>query len=159
MTMKGGMLTAVFAMGLSLAIAASPADAQGNGRGRQDRDDRELADVLRDEELRRAGQPRGNGAGKVPPGWCRGVGNPHNTPENCGYSRDSQNRYPPDDRYPVYERDRSYEQAHSEFHRQLDAHYNRLATQRPLDLQYQLELQVRKRAEHDDWHRRMGISH
>lgn len=21
----------------------------------------------------------------VPPGWCRGVGNPHNTRENCGY--------------------------------------------------------------------------
>jgi hypothetical protein len=154
MTKKVSIFTVASTLALALSLGVESADAQGRGRGQ----DRAAAAQGRDDVFQRNTAPRGNGSGKVPPGWCRGVGNPHNTPENCGYnSRDP--RYPVDDRYPIDERDRSYEQTHADFHREMDAHYTRLAAQRPLDLQYQLELQVQKRAEHDNWHRRVGIAH
>lgn len=118
----------------------------------------------------RAPQARGNGSGKVPPGWCQGVGNPHNTRENCGYDRRDDRRYDRRDDRRIDRRidrnragnngrSRSYEQDHAIFHRELDRRYDRLSAQRPLDVQYQLELRMRKRAEHDSWHARQGIRH
>src|SRR5690606_17689593 len=60
---------------------------------RRDRDDRDSRD--RYDNRRRRPQATWedilfgrdeHGRTRVPPGWCRGRGNPHNTPENCGYS-------------------------------------------------------------------------
>ena len=85
----------------------------GNGRGhdtehvrsRDDRDDDDdrvddRRDVRRDDQrvsqerrsVRRSSSRSSNGTlrRRVPPGWCIGRGNPHNTVENCGYGN---NRY------------------------------------------------------------------
>jgi hypothetical protein len=164
--MKNSMIASALALGLAFGLNAAPADAQGRGK-QKDRDrveeqrrggweddwyDRDrIGDRSRDGWGRTTG---GNGAGKVPPGWCRGTGNPHNTVENCGYGAATS-------RGPTGSvgGGGSYEQSHANFHRELDYRYERLAAQRPLDLQYQLELRARKRAEHDEWHRRAGIRH
>lgn len=86
------------ALALAAALSASPVVAQkgngnGNGNGkkheqvhrseRRDRDDDRYERRDRDDrrEVRRNGRD-------VPPGWCKGKGNPHNTPENCGYRSD-----------------------------------------------------------------------
>lgn len=34
------------------------------------------------------------GRARVPPGWCIGRGNPHNTPANCGYLNPRRNDRP-----------------------------------------------------------------
>src|SRR5690606_33426583 len=121
------------ALGLALSFNVDLAAAQGNGRGNQrerpraeqDRD-RIPVDSLRTGDSRRVVSPRGNGSGKVPPGWCQGVGNPHNTPENCGYnSRTNRDRYPYEDDRRYDNRGGSYEEAHRRFHLELDDHYNR----------------------------------
>lgn len=57
------------------------------------------------------------------------------------------------------QRGRSYDQLHAEFHRELDSRYQRLAAERPLDIAYRLRLRAEKRAEHEEWHRRIGIAH
>lgn len=96
----------------------------------------------------------------VPPGWCQGVGNPHNTIANCGYGA---NRY--DSRYGVYRdddgtyRDRdtrygSYQEAHEAFHRSNDRVCRDRASERPFDPAYQLQVRRECSAEHDRWHDR-----
>jgi hypothetical protein len=168
MTRKDLLAAAVAAV-LGLSLATSPALAQGKGKAKQQ-------ERARAEQQRTGGwddwypgqvNQRGNGSGKVPPGWCQGVGNPHNTPENCGYYQRDSRTYPVSTGRtggaPTRDRSvnggRSYDQLHADFHRELDARYQRLSARRPLDVAYQLELRARKRAEHDEWHRRMGISH
>lgn len=95
------------------------------------------------------------GRRRVPPGWCQGRGNPHNTPENCGYS---ERRYDWDhnDRWGGYG---SYSQAHTAFHRALDREYSARAAQHRADPLYQLRLRAEKAADHERWHERMGRSH
>ena len=96
----------------------------------------------------------------VPPGWCIGRGNPHNTPENCGYSssRRTNDRY--DDRYDDRtSRSGSYAQSHADFHRQLDRKYADLAARRRSDPIYQIRLRSEKAAEHQRWHERTGTRH
>lgn len=95
----------------------------------------------------------------VPRGWCQGKGNPHNTPENCGYRSD-------DRRYDHGSNDRygnrgggSYAEAHAAFHRQLDREYSARAAQRRTDPLYQIRLRADKAAEHERWHERTGTRH
>ncbi|HEX2093194.1 MAG TPA: hypothetical protein VHG28_12365 [Longimicrobiaceae bacterium] len=108
-----------FVMVLAAALTTEPADAQGRGRSRGD--------------------------GEAPPGWCRGRGNPHNTSENCGSSRNgTQGR-----------RDRRYtasEDAHRAFHREHDRICRERASQRPFDLRWQLQVRSECRAAHERWH-------
>ncbi|HEU0078833.1 MAG TPA: hypothetical protein VFQ76_14360, partial [Longimicrobiaceae bacterium] len=96
----------------------------------------------------------------VPPGWCQGVGNPHNTVANCGWSRD---RY--DYRDAVYRDDDgiwrdgdtrygSYSDAHDAFHRHHDEVCRDRANDRPFDASYQLQVRQECSAEHDRWHDR-----
>ena len=161
---------------LTLLLLPAPADAQNlRGADRARGADR-YEDVFdeRDDEQRRNGRAdrdrsdddwyddigrnerSGNGAGKVPPGWCKGRGNPHNTVENCGYNarNDRDVRY--DDRYS---RDGGYDRAHDDFHRRLDGQYRDRARSRPTDLEYQLRLRRQMNEEHDRWHRNQGIAH
>lgn len=152
---------AIAMIAATLTFASTPAFAQGNGKGRQQargsvETQRAGSDIYSAPSASpdRASRPRGNGSGKIPPGWCQGVGNPHRTVENCGYSRDAVRGD-----YPNSARNESYDEAHLRFHRDLDDRYGRLAAERPLDIRYQLDLQARKRAEHEAWHRRMGVSH
>ena len=51
------------------------------------RDDRRKVDRRRTTTLESIlfGRDRVERRRDVPPGWCRGVGNPHNTRENCGW--------------------------------------------------------------------------
>jgi len=96
----------------------------------------------------------------VPPGWCNGVGNPHNTVANCGWSR---SRY--DSGSGVYRDDGgtwrdgdsrygSYSEAHDAFHRHQDALCRDRADDRPFDPAYQLQVSRECSAEHDRWHDR-----
>lgn len=104
---------------------------------------------------------------RVPPGWCKGRGNPHNTPENCGYNRDRRferdGRYERgDDRYdPRYPdgRSGSYDEAHRRFHDVHDRQCRERAAQRPLDIEYQLRVRSDCKATHDRWHDRAGRAH
>ena len=160
----GTLLIVITAM---LAFAAAPLSAQGKKKSK-DRDERtRIERVIRGDIYDRAPARRGNGAGKVPPGWCRGVGNPHNTRANCGYrsgDRDSDRRR---DRYDDRRRERyddrdrrgSYSREHDDFHYRLDRKYRELAARRPLDLEYQLRVRAEKAREHDNWHRRTGVRH
>ncbi|HEX2093193.1 MAG TPA: hypothetical protein VHG28_12360 [Longimicrobiaceae bacterium] len=167
---------------LAAALAASPADAQGRGRRheakerteqvrlREDRrhDDRWDDDRWDDGRWDRRDRRR------VPPGWCRGRGNPHNTRENCGYGSSRRNervyrdrRY--DDRYDRRYDDRynrryddrygSYDRAHAAFHQQHDWQCRERARQRPLDPAWQLRVRSECKAIHDRWHDRVGIRH
>ena len=175
--MKSNRLSLTFALALAAALSASPALAQhgnghGNGKGkhesgevRRDRDD-DRGDRRRDDvRLERRSSRR------VPPGWCIGRGNPHNTVANCGYRANHQyydRRYDP--RYSnntgTYGSGRynnttsgSYAQQHAEFHRWHDAQCRELASRRPLDLSYQLQVRNQCKAEHDAWHNQMGVRH
>src|SRR5687768_1098972 len=59
-------------------------DRDRDGDERWDRDDDDRRDARRgdrDRFNRRANR-------RVPPGWCRGVGNPHRTAANCGTHTD-----------------------------------------------------------------------
>ena len=75
---------------LAMAFAASPALAQG--KGGKERVERPRQEVRRDDDRRqdrREGPVFGRRSEqRVPPGWCRGRGNPHNTTANCGYQTD-----------------------------------------------------------------------
>jgi hypothetical protein len=87
---------------LAALVGAAPLGAQhGNGHGRghdrdRDRDRRETVDRRHDRddddvrwERRRSDDRAASRSGRrVPPGWCRGVGNPHRTVANCGYNTD-----------------------------------------------------------------------
>ena len=113
----------------------------------------------------------------VPRGWCQGRGNPHNTPENCGGWRYSQNRSVwdwigiggsrTDDRRwddRVYSRTGrtsssggSYSGSHSEYHRWHDQVCADRA--RGASLSERLRIAAQCKAEHDDWHRQTGTRH
>ncbi|HEX2205469.1 MAG TPA: hypothetical protein VHG91_19315 [Longimicrobium sp.] len=187
--MKTTRLSLLLAPFLAVALASAPAEAQGNGRGKQqerarqelrerDRDDDDRWDDRRDrtqdEWYRdRNGRLVRRDGRKVPPGWCRGRGNPHNTPENCGYSRNGR-RY--DDRYDRdrdrryddrYSRDRrydnsrlgSYDQRHRAFHASHDRQCREQSLRNPTNLRYQIQVRTQCKARHDEWHRQMGIRH
>jgi hypothetical protein len=175
-------------MALAAALSASPALAQGKGKGndkgkkqkteqvREDRrwedrrdDDRWEDDRRSDrweEDVRLERRDRRDGK-RVPPGWCKGKGNPHNTVENCGYdgARRGDRVYRRDDESGRYEdrrsdrRSGSFAQEHAEFHRWLDEEYRARAAQRPLDVRWQLEVRRQKSEEHRRWHRSVGIDH
>ncbi|MBW3572367.1 MAG: hypothetical protein KY467_14795 [Gemmatimonadetes bacterium] len=173
------------AIALAAALSASPAMAQGNGKGkgnsdrdrveqrdRRDRDDdRWEDDDRREPRFERRDDRRGER--RVPPGWCRGRGNPHNTPANCRYNtrRGEWERY--DDRdgrwesRTTYERGTrnrtgergSYDAAHRDFHYSHDRQCRERAAQRPLDLRWQVQVRQECRARHEDFHRRWGVAH
>jgi hypothetical protein len=181
------------AAALAAALMASPADAQGRGNGQnrdRDRDRQEQRDRDRDRdddddddddvrprfERRRDDDRRyddrvySQQQRRVPPGWCRGRGNPHNTAENCRYNsrHDRWERY--DSRTGRYEtytysrnRDRndsgSYEASHREFHYSHDRQCRERAAQRPLDVRWQIQVRSECKSIHDDFHRRWGTPH
>jgi hypothetical protein len=105
--MMKNKLTLPLALVVAAAFSASPALAQhgnghgnGNGRGheakehargRDDDHDDDRRD-RRDDDHRSDSWRRSNGtlSRRVPPGWCIGRGNPHNTVANCGRGN---NRY------------------------------------------------------------------
>jgi hypothetical protein len=179
------------AIALAAALSASPALAQGNGNGKgksnNDRDrveqrDRDRRDRDDDDDRRwdrdddRRDEPRferRSSTQRVPPGWCRGRGNPHNTAANCRYnSRNSQwERYDQRDRRwetrDTYERGTNtrydsrngYDAAHRDFHYSHDRQCRERASQRPLDMRWQLEVRRECAAIHQEWHRRAGIEH
>lgn len=135
------------------ATAAERRRAENRGvydRRDDRRDDDRREDVLYGGD--RDGRRRG-----VPPGWCQGRGNPHNTPENCGYrSSRRDDYYRSDDRYGGYN---SYSEAHAAFHRALDREYADRAARRRNDPVYQIRLRAEKAADHDRWHERTGTRH
>lgn len=134
-------------------------DRYDDRRDRNDRDDRDRYDDRRRrpqatwEDILFGRDARGRR--RVPPGWCRGRGNPHNTPENCGYSN---RRYDWDyrDRYGGYG---SYVEAHRAFHRALDREYAARARRHPNDPFYLIRLRAEKAADHALWHERTGTRH
>lgn len=173
------------ALALAAALSASPAMAQGHGKGHgnsgrdHDRDRVERRDRDRDHDDDRRDEPRfeRRDERRVPPGWCRGRGNPHNTAANCRYNsrRSEWERYDSRDRRwetrSVYERGTNgsygstsgsrsqYESAHREFHYTHDRQCRERAAQRPLDLRYQVQVRQECARIHEDFHRRWGISH
>ncbi|HYR08549.1 MAG TPA: hypothetical protein VEQ60_12295 [Longimicrobium sp.] len=182
------------AIALVAALSASPALAQGkgnsggNGRDRVEQHDRDRDDddddrrdrVRRDRDDDRRSEPRferrgSNTQQRVPPGWCRGRGNPHNTAANCRYnsSRSAWERYDDRDRRwesrTTYERgtnDRydsrnggSYDSAHRDFHYSHDRQCRERAAQRPTDLRWQVQVRQECAARHQEFHRRWGIAH
>lgn len=172
---------------LAATFMATSADAQGRGRGNDDRDrDRqEQRDRARDRddddddrprfERRRTDDRRyedrvygsSSQQRRVPPGWCQGRGNPHNTAENCRYNSryDRWERY--DSRtgryetYDTYNRNNSgsYEASHRDFHYAHDRQCRERAAQRPLDVRWQIQVRSECKSVHDDFHRRWGIAH
>jgi hypothetical protein len=178
------------ALALAAALSASPALAQnGKGKGNQNRDrqrveqrddrrDRDDDDRWgRDDDDRRdRRQPtfERRSERRVPPGWCIGRGNPHNTPENCGYRDGRYRRY--DSRtgrwYDILTGGRtttstrnsvsgggSYEERHRAFHRDLERRCDAAAARAPRDLSSQLRVRRQCAAEHEAWHRRTGTRH
>ena len=137
--------------------------ARGSDRARREvRWDREYESRSRstwswdDERWRRSSRRHKD----VPPGWCTGEGNPHNTVANCG---PGEGRY--DRRSGVYrERDGGYRsgdreygsfnEAHDAFH----THHERVCqdrlAQRPFDPEWQIRVRRECSAEHDRWHDR-----
>ncbi len=149
-----------FALALAAALAAAPADAQGKGK---DKKDRERTEQARSRSFRpEDGERRSDrwedevrlerrGGKRVPEGWCRGKGNPHNTVENCGPGADRYDRR--DDRR--YESGSgSFDQDHAAYHREQDRVCRERASQRPFDLRYQLQVRQECKAEHERWHDR-----
>jgi hypothetical protein len=173
------------ALALAAALSASPALAQGNsngkGRGNSDRDRVERRDDDRRYEDRRDNDRRDeprferrSSTRRVPPGWCIGRGNPHNTAANCRYNNNQGywERYDDRDRRwesrTTYERgtndrygsDRgSYDAAHRDFHYSHERQCRERAAQRPLDLRYQVQVRQECAARHEEFHRRWGIAH
>jgi hypothetical protein len=173
------------AIALATALGAAPVEAQGNGKGRgNDRDRVEQRDRDRDDdddddrprfERRRTDDrryddrydSRTSQQRRVPPGWCRGRGNPHNTAANCRYNDryDRWERY--DSRtgryetYDTYNRNNSgsYDAAHRDFHYSHDRQCRERAAQRPLDVRWQVQVRSECRAIHEDFHRRWGTPH
>jgi hypothetical protein len=117
---------------------------------------------------------------RVPPGWCQGRGNPHNTPENCGGYRYSTARsiwewigLGSDTRRTTRSGttlDRvlngtrrtsssgSYTSSHSEFHRVHDARC-RDAVRDANTTPQRLLIATQCKETHEDWHRRTGTRH
>jgi hypothetical protein len=179
------------AIALAAALSASPALAQGKGnsggngrdrveqRDRDDDDDDDRRDrVRRDREQDRRSEPRferrgSNSQQRVPPGWCRGRGNPHNTAANCRYNSNQGywERYDDRDRRwesrTTYERGTngsndnrgSYDSAHRDFHYSHDRQCRERAAQRPTDLRWQVQVRRECAERHEEFHRRWGIAH
>jgi len=182
-------LSLPLALVVAAAFSATPAVAQkghghgnGNGHGRGDahveRRDREDDDRdgdhwenRRDREQQRVVRSRTstrtvNGTRlqrRVPPGWCIGRGNPHNTVENCGAGN---NRY--DRRYdPRYNTSGTYRNGqygsygnlstYSEWKRWHDQQCRDLSRQRPLDLRWQLQVRQQCSAEEREARYRYGV--
>ena len=173
-------LTLPLALVVAAAFSASPAVAQkghgnGNGHGnsgkhqpqveRRDRDDESWQDRQRREEQwqreQRVLQAQRNRTSsrsantrlqrRVPPGWCIGRGNPHNTVANCGNgSTRYDRRYDP--RYNgsggTYGTYGGYNSgSYSDWKRWHDQQCRDLARQRPLDLRWQLQVRQQCAAE------------
>jgi hypothetical protein len=180
--MKTTRFNLPLALALAAALSASPALAQGNGKGngnrdrdrdrveerdRRDRDDDRWDDRRNEPRFERRSEQR------VPPGWCRGRGNPHNTPANCRYNSRLREweRYDDRDRRwetrgtwergtdSRYGNSGSYDAAHRDFHYTHDRQCRERAAQRPLDLRWQVQVRQECRAIHEDFHRRWGIAH
>lgn len=168
----------VLNLSLALALAggltmASPALAQGKSKKHEKKEKTRVEQVRYDQ--RRPDLQRRNTGKSVPPGWCIGKGNPHNTPENCGYNngnrrdvrydRRDDRRY--DDRYDrrtsgrygQYATFAAYSRAHDSFHRSHDRQCRERAGRRPLDPTWQLRVRAECKAEHDRWHDRAGVRH
>ncbi|HEX8432801.1 MAG TPA: hypothetical protein VF625_16065, partial [Longimicrobium sp.] len=121
----------------------------------------------------------------VPPGWCRGRGNPHNTWENCsrvrdGVYRDREGRYRDRNGTQIYrgsdgvyrtrntsgtyDRNRntsssgSYDARHIEFHRYHDVQCRDRAAQ-ARNVTDRIRVAGICKSEHDAWHRQQGVSH
>jgi hypothetical protein len=118
-------------------------------RRANDRRDASWEDIL-------LGRNDGRTRRDVPPGWCQGRGNPHNTPENCGYASNRRYDWDDDDRYGGYG---SYANAHQAFHRALDREYAARAAERRSDPLYQIRLRADKASDHQRWHERTGTRH
>lgn len=174
-------------LALALTVVAAPGHAQGKSKHedkprsaevqREDKDRRDLRrSTLRqwDErgtyENRDRDERRGKDKNKakadrrrnVPPGWCIGKGNPHNTPENCGrYNapRRDDRSDPRDGRYNRDGQNRTYQQAHATFHLKHDRACRERAAQRPLDVRWQIQVRTDCKAAHDRWHTRAGVRH
>jgi hypothetical protein len=149
--MRSSFSSLLAAATLALALTFTAGDAEAQQRGKKaDRDARNrgsVEEVVRPRpELQRRDASRARG---VPPGWCIGRGNPHNTPENCGYRSTVDRR---DDRR--HTAGRSFEEAHAIFHREHDRRCRARAAERPLDVQWQVRVRADCRAEHDRWHAR-----
>ena len=132
-------------------------DRYGDRDRYEDRNDRRVTDRRRDATWEDIlfGRDR-NGRRNVPPGWCQGRGNPHNTPENCGYSSNRRYDWDDRDRYGGYG---SYASAHTAFHRALDREYAARGSERRSDPLYQIRLRTEKAADHQRWHERTGTRH
>ena len=184
--MKTRKFNLPLALALVAALSATDAVAQGKkGEGRdrdrdrvERRDDRDRDDDRwdRDDDDRREPRFERRDDRRVPPGWCRGRGNPHNTPQNCRWngSRSVWERYDSRDRRwedrSTWERgtsgryedrnDRgSYDASHRDFHYNHDRQCRERAAQRPLDLRYQVQVRQECARIHEEFHRRWGIRH
>ncbi|HEU4454627.1 MAG TPA: hypothetical protein VFR81_16285 [Longimicrobium sp.] len=202
-------LALVLAAALSAApVDAQKGNGNGNGNGngknkheqrdrdddrRRDDDDRRVTRRGSNDDVRwesRRGDDRWtlsrdrrsltrNGR-RVPPGWCQGRGNPHNTVANCGGYRYNTSRSLWDwiglgsdtrrttSRGTTLDRvlggtrrtssSGSYTSSHSEFHRVHDARC-REAARTTSSLTRRLEIASACKDEHEDWHRRTGTRH
>jgi hypothetical protein len=194
-------LTFPLALVVAAALSASPALAQkgghghGNGHGRSgevhgnrshDRDD----DDRDDDRYRGSDRYRTSNSTRlerrVPPGWCIGRGNPHNTVANCGpgqyrydrrydsrynggveYDRygnrvNTSGRYNTSDRYGTSGRygNGTYgnnRDSYEAWKRDHDLRCRELSRQRPLDLRYQLQVRNQCAAETQEARRRYGV--
>lgn len=171
-----------WALALAVMLAAAPAQAQGKDK-RKDNHKEHAEQLHRDANRREADRAhrdhdekhreqwerenrrydtRQNRQRNVPPGWCKGKGNPHNTPENCGRAADRRNDGRGDSRDGRYDRDgrsRGYPQAHDTFHLRHDRACRDRAAQRPLDVRYQIQVRTECKAAHDRWHQQAGVPH
>jgi hypothetical protein len=181
-------LSLPFALLAAAAFAATPVQAQhGNGHGKghgnehgngqsevrrnrdDDRDDDrdEARAEARRREWRRTHNTRTTSGRttlnrRVPPGWCIGRGNPHNTVANCGPGR---NRY--ERRYdPRYQTTRSGTRTNrstsgyatfSEWKRVHDRQCREQAMQRPLDLSWQRQVHAQCVAEERNARLQYGV--
>ena len=206
-------LTFPLALVVAAALSAQPALAQkghgnGNGHGHgseshgksgevrgnrerdRDDDDDRWDDRRDDRRYRNSTSSRSSNRSlqrRVPPGWCIGRGNPHNTVENCGrgqyrYDRRYDPRYNGGvtyDRYgnrtgtvynrngtvynrtgTVYDRNGTYgrnRDAYNAWKRDHDLRCRDLSRQRPLDLRYQLQVRNQCAAEERDARARYGV--
>lgn len=143
-----------FTLALAAVLAAAPADAQGKGDKKEKSRTEQVRREVRDDRWDRDVRLERRDGRQVPPGWCQGRGNPHNTPENCGYDRRRSDDRRHDDRRYDDRRYGSFEEAHRAFHRDHDRICRERAAQRPFDVRWQLQVRNECKAEHDRWHAR-----
>ncbi len=172
--MKTSRLSLPLALVLAAALSASPALAQkGHGNDHRERSRQELRDPRRDRDdhdhdRRDDRRDRDRRDGRtltrrdVPPGWCQGRGNPHNTWENCG----NRGRNGTLTRNGNVSRNRnwggysgSYEEAHRAFHRDLDRWCSQEAQRRGGGLRGLLAVRSECSARAQEWHRSTGTVH